>query len=123
LIATNLPVTDFTWGTIDSTGVTFSVSGNEYYYTNADVALTWQATVPQALSSVITNTNLGQLSEKPQDNDTIKYLVSQANPSVDIHWNDIVIGSISDTSVTLTPKAGSIYYTTASLDLIWTILS
>jgi hypothetical protein len=40
ITGSNLPATDFTWGSIGLTGVTFTVNGNEYYYTNANVSLT-----------------------------------------------------------------------------------
>jgi hypothetical protein len=73
------------------------------------------------LATIITTTNLGALVEKPQNNDTVKYLVQQANPSASIQWNEITIGAISDTGVTLTPRTGSIYYTTTALSITWTI--
>jgi hypothetical protein len=55
----------------------------------------------------------------PDQADVI-YLVNKANPNSTIQWNEITFGTISNTGVTLTARAGSIYYT-GSASIGWTI--
>lgn len=125
ITSTNLPFENFDFTSLTKDGVTFTVNGNEYYETSTGVTLSWSATEPVALSTVISSTDLGALPEDPRDHDDIKYLVGQANSSYPIEWNDITIGEINATNhmVVLTPKAGSIYYTSNAVTITWSLLS
>jgi hypothetical protein len=77
---TNLPISSLTFGSVTASGTNFTVTGNEYYYTNANVVLTWLATAQELLTDAIKFRNLGQLIEVPDQADVI-YLVNKANPN------------------------------------------